>query len=839
MNGYRILVLLAMAFLLLTALTPVASARFATPEGPNAGISLYEIVFLGEQGVNFSEFADPERGDPIRIVRIDSMGQQTDPIAIKDNVANFIRGSPGQYYPVYDDGFLNQSKYCQIQNVADSLGEMMVNISGTDIEPQTNPARPGTIPYRAMEVQFLMREHNLPFSGFQGPWYEYELQGLSKTDKVINTTGTRVSLKDLSADPAIPDLKYAFRLSDQDVISPGRQVMMVFRMTLNDLNYELRYLFTAKDYQPELELSDVSVERGGNLVLTVRGTPFMLYDIILHVPPTEEYHPRFGDSGWYEKVLPGSDYHVRAYPGWDGEVQLQIDIPKEAPLTSYRVSATGPGAILPVTADFDVVKKAATLTIDELRAEPYIIGDTVKLSGSLANLKTSDLIPIYLFVTGPNLPANGAPLTYLGPEVVDDEPGTFTIAYYNPTAGRWEYTWETRDFHCEEGTYTIHANIQPIGYRKSCYPGAPGSIDGEVPPSRECALISPTVHAKFDEGTGGVFARGDLLYSWWYARGSPGSEGATSSTGHMKWYIFGPNFKYADCNPRFPLGNGGTYGITYSRNFTYDLSPGDYFIVYHHPGLNNRFDVLPENNLYFKGNLKKLFNVDDGRVLVDLGALDSRNAATALLRALDSVNIDDTYVMDTFSIEDPLIRIEPPGELIVGDGLVVTGTTNLAGGGTTPDGINVADTLTLTITSLDMHESGKANTVMKIPFNCTTPGGYSRDTGLRSFSYGSIDTSTWYPGKYLVTVWCKDVNLKETCTFELLAEGSERKTAESEAHNPFPFWTPAPPTSTPSVEPEFTPISLPTTQSTPRLLGFEVLIAVIAVIGALVVMRRR
>ncbi|MEG3055900.1 MAG: hypothetical protein RQM90_07385 [Methanoculleus sp.] len=111
------------------------------------------------------------------------------------------------------------------------------------------------------------------------------------------------------------------------------------------------------------------------------------------------------------------------------------------------------------------------------------------------------------------------------------------------------------------------------------------------------------------------------------------------------------------------------------------------------------------------------------------------------------MNIDDTYVMDTFSIEDPLIRIEPPGELIVGDGLVVTGTTNLAGGGTTPDGINVADTLTLTITSLDMHESGKANTVMKIPFDCTTPGGYSRDTGLRSFSYGSIDTSTWYPGK--------------------------------------------------------------------------------------------
>ena len=40
-------------------------------------------------------------------------------------------------------------------------------------------------------------------------------------------------------------------------------------------------------------------------------------------------------------------------------------------------------------------------------------------------------------------------------------------------------------------------------------------------------------------------------------------------------------------------------------------------------------------------------------MLADLGNLDSKNAATALLEALDSVNNDDIYVMDTFTIEDP------------------------------------------------------------------------------------------------------------------------------------------------------------------------------------------
>jgi len=833
MNGNRILALLGIAFLFLAALTPAASARFATPEGPNAGIAPGNTVFLGERNVNFSAFYDPAKGDPVRIVRIDS-GQQTDPIAISNNIANYIRGSPGQYYPVYSDGTYDTNMYCLIQDAAPSLGRMMVRISGTDIEPQTNPSRPETIPYRMMGVQFLLPEHNLPLGEFQGSWYEYELVGDTNTDEIINTAGTRVSLKDLSADPATPDPKYVFRLSDQRAISRDRQVTMVFRLTLNKLNHELRYTFTVKDYPLELDMSTETVERGDDLVLTVQGTPFMLYDIKLPVPPAGEDYPHFEGGGWHEKV---SDYHVRAYTGWDGKVGLKIAIPEKAPVTSYRVSATGPGAIQPVTATFSVDKKIMTLVFNEPEKEQYIIGDTIRLSGTLRNIKSSrsDLIPIYLLVTGPNLPANGAPLTDPRQEVVDGKPDTFTVTSYDPVSGRWKYDWETLKFPCDEGIYTVHANIQPIGHRKSCYPGAPGSIDGEVPPSRECALSNPTVHAKFDEKTGGMFARGDFLYSWWYARGSPGSGGMTSSTGHMKWYIFGPNFKYADCNPRFPLGDdGGTYGITYSRNFTYELSPGDYFIVYHHPGLNNRFDVLPENNLYFKGHLRELFNADDGRLLINLESLDGRSAANALVEALDSVNIDDIYVMDTFTIEDPLIRIESPGELVVGDGLVVKGTTNLAGGGTTPEGTSVADTLTLTIASLDMHESGKANTVMKIPFDRATPGSYNRATGVRSFSYDSIDTSTWYPGKYMVTVWCKDVNHKETSTFELLAEGSERKTVGSEAQNPFPHKTPEPPASTPSVEPEFTPVSLPTTQSP----GFEAFIAATAIFGALIMRRR-
>jgi hypothetical protein len=832
MDDSRILTVLGVVFLLMVALIPVASARFATPEGPNAGIDIGETVFLGEKKVNFSAFSDEVKGDPVRIVRVDS-GQQTDPIAITNNIANYIRGSPGQYYPVYGDGTLNSNKYCLVRDAAASLGWMMVRVSETDVPPQSNPCRPETIPYRIMGVQFLLPEHSLPVSEFQGSWYEYELQGDVKTDSIVNTAGTLVSLKDLSADPAAPDTRYVFRLSDQSAVSRNSQATMVFRMTMNGLNHELRYPFTVQDYPLELELSGETAARGDDLVLTVQGTPFMLYDVKLPVPPAGEDYPRFEGGGWHEKV---SDYHVRAYPEWDGKVRLKITIPKKAPITSYRVSATGPGAVQPVHATFSIDQRVMTVIFDEPKQNQYAIGDTIKLSGTLKNIKKSDsgFIPIYLFVTGPNLPPNGAPLTDPNREVVDDALDTFTVTYYNPVLGVWEYDWITAQFSCDEGTYTVHANLQPTGYRKSCYPGAPGSIDGEVPPSWEYELSSPTIHAKFDEATGGVFARGDYLYSWWYARGSPGNDRIAGSTGHMKWYIFGPNFKYADCNPRFPLDDDGSYGITHSRNFTYDLSPGDYFIVYHHPGPNNRFDVLPENNLHFRGHVRELFNVDDGRVLVNLGNLDGRSAANAMVDALDSVTVDDIYMMDTFTVEDPLIRIRSPGELVVGDELVVEGATNLAGKGTTADGTDVSDTLTLTITSLDLHGSGKANTVMKIPVNYTVPKKYDPITGLRPFTYDPIDTNSWYPGKYLITITCKDVNHKETCAFELLSEGNQRNTTVGEAQNPFPHRTQATRAPAPSVEPEFTPISLPTTQSP----GFEGLIAVTAVFGVLLLRRR-
>jgi hypothetical protein len=847
MNQYRILAVLCMALLLAATFAQPTSARFSTPEGPNAGISPGDIVFLGERNVNFSAYSDPIKGDPVRIVRIDESGQQVDPIAIADNVANYIRGKSGQYYPVYSDGNRSASTYCLIQNPADILGKMMIRTVGTDIEPDPNPSRQETIPYR-MDIQFQMPDHTLPLNQFQDSgWYEYELQGNIKTSTITNSAGNTVSLKGLTVDPAKPDNEYVFRLSDQRAIPPGSGATMVFRMTLNGMNYEQPYSFEVQDYPLTLKLSESSVKRNDDLILTVKGTPFMQYDLSLPVPENGENFPFFDGGGWDEPKI--SDYHVRAHPEWDGMVQLNIHIPDDTPPSSYTISATGPGIVQPVKASFYVDQKVMTLIFYEPDQNQYAIGDIIEMIGTLRNIdkKDSGSIPVYLYVTGPNLPPNGASLTDRSQEVVDGDPNSFTVTAYNPLFGEWRYYWETSLFCCDEGTYTVHANLQPIGYQKSSYPGAQGSIDGEVPPSWDYELSSPTLQAKFDENTGGIFARGDYLYSWWYARGSPGSTEMSSTTGHMKWYIFGPNFRYADFNSRFPLGEDeekGSYGITHARKFTYNLTPGDYFIVYQHPGHDGQFALLPENNIFFRGNLNKVFKAD-GTLKVNLGSLDAKDAAEAMVQALDSSNIDDTFVMDSFTVEEPLILIRSPGDLVVGDELVVEGQTNLAGKGKTADDTQVGDKLILTITALDLYDGGKANTVMKIPIEDTYPDKYDPSTGSHPFSFSSskpIDTSSWYPGMYEIRVECKDVKYRGTTCFELHREGSQKTASISEPEqdpslplSPDSTFTPDSGVTTAPVYETTHPTSAPMPTQSP---GFGACLAIAAVIGALVRRRR-
>lgn len=812
-NHLHAAVVLCILIIAAGALVPAVSARIATPEGPNAGIENGDTVFLGERYVDFSAFADSSMGELRQMVRIED-GEPTDPIQIADNIATSIpRGIKvnARYYPLYaKDGNFTEpdtGRFCWVQDVGAYLGDLKVRVYDTDVPPSPAITRPETIPY-TMGVQFFLPDNTLPVNEFNGPWYEYELEGNVRTSEVVNLDGELLSLEALSENPAREDRRYAFTFADQNAVDRDCEVTMIFRMTLNDIDYERPYTFIVEDHSLQLELDETVTERGKELALTLHGVPFTQYEVSL---PDGENFPIFTGGGWDHKI---SDSTVIAHPEWDGTVDLRIKIPRTAPITEYSVQARDPDTTeYPVSVNFAVTAPSSSL-VGLIFDEPqfgeysYALGDVVKLQGSCKNIDTK--IPIYLYVTGPNLPPNGASLTDPQREVVDGDPSTFTSTIYDPYINLWMYDWWTHSYAaagCEGETYTVHVNFDPIGYLNSA-PDDEGSFMGEAPPAWEIPLNEPTLHARFHEYTDSAFAQGDHLYSWWHARGSPGLQGPIFRQGHLKWYIFGDNFKYADFDAKFPIypdqsssssgsstpstgggSNGvptGVYGFNYARGFTYDLTPGEYYIVYQHPGRDNQFDLIPENDLYFRGRMSEIVDTTNALPSVPVGSLEARAAAKALTEALDSPKIDDLYVMDTFTIEEPSIVIAPPGEVVVGDRLEVKGTTNLACQDKAADKVEVGDRLALTISRLDLDHGHKGNSAMKTETVYTYPSSkLDRSTGMRSFTFDEVETSSWYPGQYLITIECKDARYKKTLSFELLGEGAQRdSTVSRPAHDP-------------------------------------------------------
>ncbi|WP_421908236.1 hypothetical protein [Methanolacinia petrolearia] len=116
---------------------------------------------------------------------------------------------------------------------------------------------------------------------------------------------------------------------------------------------------------------------------------------------------------------------------------------------------------------------AAVSAVDEV-----YLGNSVDLRGSC----TSDYI--YLFVTGPNLPSNGANPENIHEEVVSGDESTFVVvkAFNN----RWSYTWDSRtgDGVPDAGIYTFYAVERPLGRN---------DLSGAEYSARSVKLIDPSI----------------------------------------------------------------------------------------------------------------------------------------------------------------------------------------------------------------------------------------------------------------------------------------------------------------------------------------------------------
>ena len=105
-----------------------------------------------------------------------------------------------------------------------------------------------------------------------------------------------------------------------------------------------------------------------------------------------------------------------------------------------------------------VVPVNAAFTINTVGAGSYYLGDDITLYGTADATST-----VYLFLTGPNMPSEGAQIASIDPAsnpVIDQNELTFLAADV-PSTNEWWWTWKTEDLSLDAGTYTVYALTEP------------------------------------------------------------------------------------------------------------------------------------------------------------------------------------------------------------------------------------------------------------------------------------------------------------------------------------------------------------------------------------------
>jgi len=451
-------------------------------------------------------------------------------------------------------------------------------------------------------------------------------------------------------------------------------------------------------------------------------------------------------------------------------VQLQTSSATDDGRYSFQAERTVAGRVSSAETTTRVVRGSVSIVTGEPRF--YSLGEQVVLSGT-----NTDSDTVYLFMTGPNLPSSGGSLTNPRSAVRTGQPETFTMVPVDSN-NRWEYRWLTGNLGIDAGSYTIFVVSGPnsrndLGERRYS--------------TISISLTRPFVAASIPRT---IVARGDPVVIRGTATGNP-------SPGVGIW-IFGVNrFIYSTeaVNP------DSSFAYTLREGQTADLSVGQYYVIIQHPGYTNTLDIYPDPSRQLVLSTRPVPGSAVFRI-GGAGALMSAQAADALIRALASPFIDDTYSAMSFMLVNPQVMITSPGNATIGERITVSGTTNLAPG----------NRLLVEVTS---QAFGPAPKDQSSPFSgasgTVTVQEGSGDLNTWSFTF---DTSSFEPGTYLVRVTGVTVP-NAVATRSLLIE----------AFTPTPEPTP-PPTPPPTTLPTPEPTTIP-----PTTAGINLIPLILALFG--------
>ena len=426
------------------------------------------------------------------------------------------------------------------------------------------------------------------------------------------------------------------------------------------------------------------------------------------------YRP-YGKSNAVRDLVPqnpfgGVYYYAEIMPDRTGKRTIEFRTTQETGDKRYTIHVEGPaGSANPKsdTMQVQVVKGSVSLSAG---GGSYSIGDEIRLRGT-----NTGSCETYLFITGPNLPSAGGRLDAPRRQVTDGDPGSFTIA--SGDCETWEYRLYTGELGIDTGTYTIYAVSAPrdrYHLERTSWQAIPVTL------KRPYISVS---------GRRMTVAQGDELTI-------TGNSGGRTDAGVAVW-IFGRNYFWYDT---VQAEHGGVFTYDLPGPVTRNMAPGEYSVIIQHPMTNGEFDIWPDRSHEMVLGTSPWYGAPVFRV-AGPGALQGPAAAGALISALQSQFIDDTYTEYSIFIQNPKITIWPDSlNATTGATVSLAGTTNLAPG----------SRLLIEVTDERFGPAPKGGTGEWYGYSGTTTV-YPGATGGQEFAF-TIPAGTLQEGDYQVLI---------------------------------------------------------------------------------------
>jgi len=485
-----------------------------------------------------------------------------------------------------------------------------------------------------------------------------------------------------------------------------------------------------------------SLVRGNSFTVTVTGESNTVYYLYVKDAGSVNYPWMIVQNGvnFTTNVPAGTNVPANAMANVTtnaaGTRTVQFDTNQTTKDQSFTIRVENPEDRLGKYDEVKVKVEAGSVTITSSGTGTYYIGEEITLSGTNTEGDT-----VYLFMTGPNLANRGVNIETPEQRVATGDPNNFTKVNVE-TDDTWSKKWNTATLDLDAGSYTIYAvsaDVDKDDLSKAKYSTASISL--------RSGFISAST-------SGATVAKGDKLTISGTAQGNPDN---------VQVWIFGKNF-YGAPNSRdlhaetVPVESDGTFEYELDSGETKDLAGGQYFVVVQHPmGATPGVFPDPARPGWITGT--------SGVTPVDLTGLQAPNAASALINALDSPNVPDTYVKLTFVVEEPQLYIDPIGDKAAGSKFTISGTTNLA----------VGDTLNIDVTSAAFQPGQKTEASA-----FSGSGGSAvvqKGDGMNTWSF-EVDGTSFKVDQYIVTVESIEAGKTATALFNVVEKEEATPTAE-------------------------------------------------------------